>query len=253
MASVGRGRRAVARSASVVAVTSPARVPAGGPTHGPRVLSVNVASPRPNPHSPQHATGIDKRPVERIDVFAPGPRSGGAGSGVGGDFIGDRRHHGGDAQAVYAVSRADLDHYQAVLGRELTSGWMGENLTLDGLAAEQAIVGERWLVGTAELQVTCPRIPCSTFQDWAGRSGWVREFTAIGRCGTYLSVLRPGEIRPGDAVDVVAVPEHGITIQDLFWALTIRPELAGRVLAAERFLTDADRGRLERREVVHPT
>ncbi len=130
---------------------------------------------------------------------------------------------------------------------------MGENLTVDGLACEQAVVGERWRVGTAELQVTCPRIPCNTFQSWAGRRGWVREFTATGRCGAYLAVLRPGVIRPGDPIEVVAVPEHGVSVRDLFWALTIHPESAARVLVAAQFLTDADRGKLERREVVHPS
>lgn len=217
-----------------------------------RVISVNVGSSRPNPdtRSDVTVTGIDKRPVERIEVFAPGPRSAGSGSGVRGDFIGDRRHHGGDAQAVYAVARDDLDHYEGVLGRRLPDGWMGENLTVVGLAPEQAIVGERWRVGAAELQVSCPRIPCRTFQEWAGRARWIREFTATGRCGTYLSVLRPGEIRAGDPIEIVSVPDHGVTIRDLFWALTIRRELAGQVLAAASFLTASDRERLERRETL---
>ena len=218
-----------------------------------KVLSVNVGSPRPNPDMRGGITGIDKRPAERIEVFAPGPKAGGAGSGVRGDFIGDRRHHGGDAQAVYAASRADLDHFQEVLGRPLSSGWMGENLTVTGLAPDQAIVGERWQVGAALLQVTCPRIPCRTFQGHAGREHWIGEFTRTGRCGTYLSVLRPGEIRPGDPIEVVSVPDHGVCIQDLFWALTIRPELAATVLSAREFLTDSDRDRLVRRETVQPS
>ena len=218
-----------------------------------RVLSVNVGSARPSRHATTGVTGIDKRPVDAIEVFAPGPKVGGAGSGVHGDFIGDRRHHGGDAQAVYAVARADLDHYEGVLGRRLPNGWMGENLTVVGVVPEAAVVGERWRVGGAELQVTCPRIPCKTFQGWAGRAHWIREFTATGRCGTYLAVLRPGRIHPGDAIEVLSVPDHGVTVRDLFWALTIRPELAADVLAAGSHLTASDRERLERRETLRPS
>lgn len=221
----------------------------------PHVISVNVATARPNPDtgSAVPVTGIDKRPVERIEVFAPGPKASLAGSGVRGDFIGDRRSHGGDAQAVYAVARADLDHFEGVLGRPLANGWMGENLTVVGLNPEQAVVGERWLVGSAELQVTCPRIPCQTFQGWAGRSQWVRDFTRTGLCGTYLSVVRPGEIGAGDPIEVVSVPRHGVRIQELFWALTIRRDLAARVLEASEFLGESDRDRLQRRETMTPS
>lgn len=214
----------------------------------PRVLSVNVGAPMPDPHKPHQRTGIDKRPVDAIDVFAPGRKVDGVGGGVRGDFLGDLEHHGGDLQAVYAVARDDLDHYQQVLGRELGNGWMGENLTLTGLDPNESIVGEHWSIGDAEVRVTSPRIPCGTFRGWAGRAGWLKEVTASGRVGSYLAVVRPGCIRPGDEIAVRDVPAHGVTIRQLFWALTLRSDLAHEALAARADLDARTVQRLERRD-----
>ena len=49
-------------------------------------------------------SGIHKQPVDRIEVRDPGPKRGGLGSGVVGDAIYSRKHHGGQTQAVYAVA-----------------------------------------------------------------------------------------------------------------------------------------------------
>lgn len=218
-----------------------------------RVLSVNVGAPAPDPHKPHQLSGIDKVPVDRIEVFDPGARGTGAAggaSGARGDFIGDLRHHGGTRQALYAVAREDIDHWQPVLGRDLANGWMGENLTTTGIDPNAAIVGERWRVGSALVQVTDPRIPCGTFQGHARRSGWVKEFTAHGRTGSYLAVLEPGAIASGDVIEVVDRPDHGVTVQQLFFAVTIRPELAARVLDAEAYLAASDLERLRKRAGV---
>src|SRR5262249_34344339 len=121
------------------------------------VLSVNLAtSPRPTAAKP-NPTGIGKKPTpEPVHVSAPGPKGVG-GSGLQGDTIGDRKHHGGDDQAVYAYAREDLDWWQQHLGRELGPGAFGENLTTRGLDLTGALVGERWRVGdTLLLEAACP-------------------------------------------------------------------------------------------------
>ena len=59
-----------------------------------RVISVNVAAPRPDPGGADRVSGIDKRPVPHIDVFAPGPNYG-DGSGVVG--CGDGQPDDGEA------------------------------------------------------------------------------------------------------------------------------------------------------------
>jgi len=196
------------------------------------VLSLNVGAAEPNGAKGTLPTGIHKVPVAEATVRAPGPKHGGLGSGLDGDFIGDQRHHGGDYQAVYAFAREQLDWWATELGRELPSGAFGENLTTVGVAVDDALVGERWEVGAeVVLEVCGPRIPCATFQARMGERGWVRRFTEVGLTGAYLSVVTPGRVRAGDAVEVVDRPSHGITVPMVFRAFTGDLEVAERVLA----------------------
>ncbi|MCY7411616.1 MAG: MOSC domain-containing protein, partial [Salinibacterium sp.] len=92
--------------------------------------SVNLGQPIPNPHKTTGTTGIDKRPQDgAVEVRDPGPKHGGLGSGVVGDFLGDQKHHGGQSQALYAFEREDLDRWMERLERNLPNGFFGENLT----------------------------------------------------------------------------------------------------------------------------
>jgi MOSC domain-containing protein YiiM len=196
--------------------------------------TVNLGRPRPNPQKEVGWTGIGKQPTEGpVEVRAPGPKTTGLGSGLIGDFIGDGKNHGGDGQAVYAFQREDLDEWERRLGRGLLNGFFGENLTTVGLEVNDARLGERWRVGRdVVLQVTTPRIPCSTFRGWIGEKGWARIFTAAGRPGTYLSVVTPGTIRAGDPIDVVHRPDHDVTISMAFRATTTERALLPRLLEA---------------------
>jgi len=205
---------------------------------GSSVLSVNLARVRPNPDKDAATTGIDKRPADGpVDVRAPGSKADGVGSGLVGDHIGDRSSHGGDDQAVYAYAREDLDDWEGVLGRSLSPGSFGENLTTLGLDVTGALIGERWAIGEdVELQVTDPRIPCSTFRGWIGTPGWLRTFTEAARPGAYLRVLAPGSIAAGDTITLTYRPAHAVTIGLVFRATTREPELLPDILAAAAYL-----------------
>ena len=199
-----------------------------------KLLSVNVVQPRPNPWKEMKLTGIDKRPVDG-PVMVTRPRAKGLGMvGLAGDRVYDVRNHGGPDQAVYAYAREDLDFWAAQLDRPLGNGVFGENLTTAGIDVNGALIGERWRIG-AELilEASCPRIPCGTFQGWLAQAGWIKRFTRAARPGTYLRVIEPGEIRAGDAVEVVHRPEHHVTVDVVFRALTLEPDLLPRLLAAE--------------------
>ncbi|MGW0603015.1 MOSC domain-containing protein [Streptomyces sp. NPDC002640] len=209
-----------------------------------KVLSLNLGSAVAVPYTqqPDGLTGIDKRPVDGpVRVFAPGPKGAGA-SGMTGDAVCHTRHHGGDDQAVYAYAREDLDEWERDLGRPLRSGVFGENLTVSGLDVSGARVGERWRVGPeVVLQVTSPRIPCGTFQGHMGEPQWVKRFTAKGAPGAYFRVLTPGEIRAGDAVEVVHRPDHDVTVALVFRALMVERSLLPRLLEAGEDLPEEER------------
>ncbi|MEU6087472.1 MOSC domain-containing protein [Streptomyces sp. NPDC047085] len=204
-----------------------------------KLLSVNLGRPRPVPYTDQAqgVTGIDKQPADGpVRVAAPGPKGVGA-SGVAGDSVCDLRHHGGDHQAVYAFAREDLDGWERELGRSLPNGRFGENLTTEGLDVSGALIGERWRIGSeVVLEVASGRIPCRTFQGHLGEQGWVRRFTRKGAPGAYLRVIEPGEIQAGDPIEIVRRPDHGVTVEMQFRAVTTERELLPRLLAAAEAL-----------------
>jgi MOSC domain-containing protein YiiM len=185
-------------------------------------------------------TGIDKRSVTGpVDVRAPGPKGVG-GSGLVGDRVHKLKHHGGDDQAVYAYAREDLDRWAAELGRPLTDGMFGENLTTTGIDVTNALIGERWRIGDQlVLEVSVPRIPCSVFAKRIGERGWVKTFTRRAVPGAYLRVITPGSVTAGDSVQILNRPKHDVTIGLVFRALTTEPDLLPHLLAADALPEEA--------------
>jgi MOSC domain-containing protein YiiM len=205
------------------------------------VLTVNIAEPRTSPDDDRLQTGIDKRPTAlRVEVRSPGPMQGGLGSGLVGDLIGNQAFHGGDDQAVYAYAREDLDAWEGRLEREIANGVFGENLTTSDVDVTNALVGERWRVGSEglELEVSRPRIPCRTFALWLEINGWVKSFTTTAVPGAYLRVVTPGAVRAGDRIEVIERPDHDITVGVVFRALTLEAGLLPSVLAADALPED---------------
>jgi MOSC domain-containing protein YiiM len=194
------------------------------------VRTVSVGRPREAGWAGIGRTAIDKAPV-------PGPVHVGP-LGVAGDQVADTRYHGGPDQAVYAFAREELDRWAAELGGELRDGEFGENLTTEGIAVDDAELGERWQVGAVLLEVASVRIPCNDFKTWLGRGGhdnraWVRRFTEHGRPGAYLRVLEAGELAAGDEIDVVHRPGHGVTAALMFRAVTTDHGLLPRLLEVD--------------------
>ena len=197
----------------------------------PHVRSVNVGTRRPL-EGVRGPTAIGKAPVPRVEVRDPGPKKGGLGSGVVGDEIGHPQHHGGSSQAVYAVAREELDWWGRELGRDLPDGMFGENLTTLGVDVDGALLGERWRIGTALLEVAAPRIPCHTFATRIGAPRWVKRFAERGRTGAYLRVLEAGVIETGDPVEVDHRPDHPFTVPDHFRAAMGDQDLARAIVEA---------------------
>jgi MOSC domain-containing protein YiiM len=154
---------------------------------------------------------------------------------VDGDQQADLRVHGGPDKAVYAYAAESTAWWAADLGvDDLPQGMFGENLTTSGVDVDAAVVGERWRVGSALLQVSQPRIPCYKLGIRFGDPAMPRRFAAAGRPGAYLRVLEEGEIGAGDAVVVEARPEHGVTVADVSAAYHSHDvALAARLLAVD--------------------
>lgn len=159
-------------------------------------------------------TAIDKRAVDGpVKVHK---------LGLHGDIQASRIHHGGVDQALYAYSQDDADYWVGELQRDLLPGVFGENLRVAGIGTTTAVIGERWKIGLdVEVEVTSPRVPCATFQRRMDEPQWVKRFTAAGRVGTYLRVIKPGTIRAGDHIHRLFVPKHGVTIGKWFSEPTI--------------------------------
>jgi MOSC domain-containing protein YiiM len=191
--------------------------------------SVNVGVPKPYTGKGGRS-GIDKLPVDGpVAIDVPGWGA----SGLAGDSICDKPNHGGPDQAVYAYAREDLAWWAAELDRPaLRGGFFGENLTTSGVEVTGAVVGEVWAIGGVRLQVTCPRIPCATFQDQMKQPRWARTFTLAARPGAYLRVLEAGQVRGGDEVVVLDRPDSPVTIGVMFRAMTREPELLPLLVTA---------------------
>jgi MOSC domain-containing protein YiiM len=161
---------------------------------------------------PTRPSGIDKRPVTGRVAVHP--------LGLEGDVQVNKKHHGGEGQAVYAYAQEDAVWWEAELGRDLPPGRFGENVRTSDVDLVNAVLGERWRVGTALFEVTAWRTPCANFARFWGIPDLVKRFAAHGATGAYLRVLHTGEIGAGDAVDVVDRPDHGITVGQAFRIVT---------------------------------
>jgi MOSC domain-containing protein YiiM len=131
---------------------------------------------------------------------------------LAGDEQADPRFHGGADKAVYAYAREDYDWWAEELGRPLAAATFGENLTLAGVDVTCAVVGERWRVGSALLEVTGPRTPCWKLGARMESVEFPVYFAAAGRPGAYLRVLEEGELGAGDQVAVLHQPGHRLTV-----------------------------------------
>ncbi len=177
-----------------------------------KVLSINIAAKVHEGEwtGSEGKTGIDKRSVTGAVAFAQ--------EQVANDVIVDRNDHGGYDQAVYAYAREDADWWENEIGISIDNGRFGENLTTLGIDVNAAVIGEQWEIGSVILEVSQPRIPCRVFAGFWQRPTLIKEFMAAGKPGTYLRIIQEGEITSGDAIKVIKVPEHGVTIADIYAA-----------------------------------
>jgi MOSC domain-containing protein YiiM len=135
---------------------------------------------------------------------------------IEGDEQSDLSVHGGPEKAVYAYPAEHYNFWRRELAdAELSWGAFGENFTTEGLLEDDVWIGDRYRVGTVELVVTQPRMPCYKLAIRFERPDMVKRFHQSRRSGFYLAVEREGEVGAGDAIERFARDERRLTVADV--------------------------------------
>jgi len=156
------------------------------------------------------------------------------GVNLAGDAQADLRVHGGPEKAVYAYAGEDCAWWAEELGREIPPGMFGENLTTEGVDVSGALIGERWRVGTVELEVCQPRLPCSKLGLRFGDLRMVKKFGQSSRPGAYFRIITEGELGAGDEIEVTFRPDHDVTVALVSDSILVDDSLVPKALTAPR-------------------
>ena len=160
-----------------------------------KVVSVNVASVVGEISAAAKRkvkTGIYKKPQShRVQVGS---------HGIEGDFICNRKHHGGKDQAIYAYSTEDYAFWSRSLNSLLGPGAFGENLTISGIDFSALCIGDVLVLPDLQLQVTAPRTPCRMLSSAIKQKNFSNKFNKANRPGAYFRVTLEGTVGEGDEV-----------------------------------------------------
>ncbi|MEH2188802.1 MAG: MOSC domain-containing protein [Nostoc sp.] len=174
-----------------------------------QVISVNVGLPREVLWKGKTVTtGIFKEPVEGRVMM----RS----LNLDGDRQADLSVHGGKDKAVYAYPFEHYDYWRRKLpDMDLPWGMFGENLTTVGLLEDEVNIGDRFQIGSAEVMVTQPRMPCYKLGVKFGRADIVKQFLDSRLTGFYFSVMQEGTVGNGDNLELISRDSNNVTIADI--------------------------------------
>jgi MOSC domain-containing protein YiiM len=174
-----------------------------------KVVSLNVGLPRDVMwHGRSVTTGIYKQSVEGRVALRK--------LNLDGDRQADLSVHGGEYKAVYCYPVAHYGYWKKELAdRELPMGMFGENFTTDGLLEDSVHLGDRFSVGSAEVVVTQPRLPCYKLGVRFQSDDMVRRFLASGRMGFYLAVTREGEVGADDEIKAISRDDNAVPVSEI--------------------------------------
>ena len=207
-----------------------------------KIVSLNVGLPRLVLRNDEPvSTGIFKEPVAGRVMMRT--------LNLDGDRQADLSVHGGPEKAVYVYPSEHYDFWKRELpDMELPWGMFGENLTTTGLFETEINIGDKFRVGTAEVMVTQPRMPCYKLGIRFGRVDIIKRFLLSERSGFYLSVLKEGEVGAGDEFALLEKNTSGVRVVDVTRLYSSEKEniaLLRRAIATEA-LTESWRGYLQK-------
>src|SRR5215216_1786090 len=207
-----------------------------------KLLCVNVGLPRDVVAGDRVVrTSIFKLPVAgRIPIRD---------DNLAGDRQSDLSVHGGRAKAIYAYPHEHYAFWREQLPDiDLQSGHFGENLTIEGLLETDVHLGDRLKIGSAELVVTQPRLPCYKLGIRFGRTDMVKRFLASRRTGFYLAVASEGNVGTGDTIEILEPHPAAVSIPDLlrmYLKEGVAPDRLRKAIAVP-VLSDAWRTKLQK-------
>jgi ferredoxin-NADP reductase/MOSC domain-containing protein YiiM/ferredoxin len=195
-----------------------------------RLLSVNVGLPRDIEWNGRTVhTGIWKDPVH-------GRRRVGR-LNLDGDGQGDLAGHGGEQRAVFVYQIESYRHWQEQLKRtDFVHGQFGENFTIEGLPDDAACIGDRYQIGSAQFEVTQPRVTCYRVGIRMNEPRMPALLTSSGRPGFYFRVLKEGEVGAGDEIRKVGEAKERMTVAEinaLLYSADHAPDRLRRALRIE--------------------
>lgn len=133
-----------------------------------------------------------------------------------GDKQADLSVHGGPAKAVCVYPAEHYDYWASTRsGKVLPWASFGENFTTTGLLEDAVHIGDRFRIGSAQVVVTQPRLPCYKLGIRFGQAEMVKRFGQSRRTGFYLAVLNEGEVEAGDEIELLARDKLQVTVADI--------------------------------------
>lgn len=135
---------------------------------------------------------------------------------IDGDGQGDLGGHGGENRAVLVYQLDSYRHWANEFHRDdLAPGYLGENLTVDGLPDDEVCIGDRYRIGQAVFEVTQPRVTCYRAGIRIGEPRMAALLVAHRRPGFYCRVLTEGEVEAGQEIVKIASGPEQVTVAEI--------------------------------------
>jgi MOSC domain-containing protein YiiM len=195
-----------------------------------KLVSVNTGLPREvSWHGKNVTTGIFKQPIDGRVALSR--------LNLDGDRQADLSVHGGEHKAVYCYPIEHYDYWKReLLRQDLPLAIFGENFTTEGMLEETVHLGDQFSVGSAQVVVAQPRLPCYKLGIRFQSDDMVKRFLASGRTGFYLAVIREGVVGAGDEITVIARDPNAVPVSEITRLFRVERFSADDVAAARRAL-----------------
>jgi MOSC domain-containing protein YiiM len=142
------------------------------------------------------AGGVPKHAIARAAVTE---------TGIAGDYHRDTRHHGGPQRALCLYTVEQIRRLREE-GHPIEPGWVGENITLEGIELASLVPGTQLMLGAEVcIEITSYTTPCTNITASFAEGDFTRISHARcpGESRVCAKVLRGGEIAPGDTARII--------------------------------------------------